>query len=133
MCSRIADEEFAPIVEELDKLEASLTDQAEPWRDPVARALDERSVAEWLSGLEHVDATACRRYAAGIRGEFMVEPEELSLASLVLEHAGTAGDRPFTRFTMGTAARLRRWPPIWAPTVSISTPLSPASPMTTSR
>jgi monoamine oxidase len=97
------DEEIAQIVDELDKLAASLTDRTQPWSDPVARALDERNIAEWLSGLEHIDADTRRRYAVYIRGEYMVEPEELSLASLVLEHALTAGDRS-TRFTMGTAA-----------------------------
>lgn len=96
-------EAIEQINDELEKLAASLTDQAEPWRDPVARELDKRNVAEWLNGLDHIDAVTRRRYAVYIRGEYMVEPKELSLASLVLEHSGTAGDRS-TRFASGTAA-----------------------------
>jgi monoamine oxidase len=95
--------EAVEITAELDKLAASLADLVEPWRDPAARALDERSVAEWLSGLGHIDAATRRRYTVHIRGAYMVEPDDLSLAALVLEHAGTAGDRSM-RFTMGTAA-----------------------------
>ncbi|WP_305853321.1 NAD(P)/FAD-dependent oxidoreductase [Mycolicibacterium sp. YH-1] len=97
------DDEFARIDEQLDKLAASVTNRDEPWNDPVARALDRHNVAEWLAGLDHIDPELRRRYPVYIRGEYMVEPAELSLAALVLAHAGTAGDR-YARFTLGTAA-----------------------------
>ncbi|MGA5535079.1 flavin monoamine oxidase family protein [Mycolicibacterium nivoides] len=97
------DEDFEQIGEEVEKLAASLSDRDEPWNDPVARSLDRSNVAEWLRGLEHIDPDVRRRYPVYIRGEYMVEPEELSLASLVLAHSGTAGDG-YARFTAGTAA-----------------------------
>jgi monoamine oxidase len=97
------DGELEQIGEELDKLAASLGDRDEPWNDPVARELDRSNVAEWLGGLAHIDPEVRRRFGVYIRGEYMVEPEELSLAALVLERTGTAADR-YARFTLGTAA-----------------------------
>ncbi|MEN4474994.1 NAD(P)/FAD-dependent oxidoreductase [Mycolicibacterium cosmeticum] len=97
------DDEFQRIGEQLDRLAASIGDRAQPWNDSVARDLDRYHVAEWLAGLDNIDQELRQRYRVYIRGEYMVEPEKLSLAALVLAHAGTAGDG-YARFTRGTTA-----------------------------
>lgn len=89
------------IAEELESLASTVTDPGAPWNDPVLQKLDTRSVAEWLSALD-VDPVAHARFVTGFRGEFMVHPDEVSLASMAVELMSTSGDRA-ARFTAGTS------------------------------
>jgi monoamine oxidase len=88
---------------EIDRLAASLTNLDAPWDDPIARLLDQQSIAEWVEGLDFIDDEARDLYFTWVRGEFMVEPTELSLAARIFERALT-DDTGYARFTDGTAS-----------------------------
>ena len=59
------------------------------WNSPIAVDIGRRSVAQWL---DDIDAdTELRATAAGLRGLFLADPEELSLLALVDQFSGDAG------------------------------------------
>jgi monoamine oxidase len=96
------EDQLAPVFAELDKLAAALSQPGAPWRDPIARMLDDVDVGQWLDDQRHIDPSVRRQFAIYIRGDYMVDPEELSMAALVLEHAGMAYDR-YARLRSGTS------------------------------
>lgn len=80
-----------------ERLAAALEPLGEPyrvaerrWDTPIAASLARRSVRQWLDDV-HADDDL-RNLAAGLRGFFLAEPEELSLLALVDQFA--AGDLP---------------------------------------
>lgn len=80
-----------------ERLAHALEDVIEPyalaeqrWDSPITAALARRSVTRWLDDT-HADAEL-RATAAGLRGFFLADPEELSLIALVDQFA--AGDSP---------------------------------------
>jgi len=88
----------------LDAMVGGLANPERPWRDPEALRLDRHSVADWL---DEVDPPADARAwsEAHVRCEYMVEPEELSLASLAVLTALGSSDQAL-RLRDGTAALL---------------------------
>ncbi|NDL58285.1 FAD-dependent oxidoreductase [Phytoactinopolyspora sp. XMNu-373] len=94
--------ELSVIGDALERLANGLTDPDAPWRDRFALDLDRRNVAEWLDELRPPD-TARAWIETYARGEYMVEPHELSLAVMALAVRLDTADTAF-RFADGTAA-----------------------------
>ncbi|WP_308797766.1 flavin monoamine oxidase family protein [Agromyces silvae] len=86
----------------LEDLVSHVSDAAEPWNDPFLRTLDERDVAEWACSVE-ADSATRRRFFRHIRGNYMTQPDELSLAAYVVESSFEGVDRRF-RLRDGTAS-----------------------------
>jgi len=88
----------------LEATVGGLADPERPWRDPEALRLDRRSVADWLDEVNPpADARAWSE--SHVRCEYLVEPEELSLASLAVSAALGSSDQAL-RLRDGTAALL---------------------------
>jgi len=82
-----------------DRLSECLSTTAEPyrlaelrWDSPIAAEIGRRSVAQWLDEVRADDEM--RTTAAGLRGFFLADPEELSLLALVDQFTGSDGPVP---------------------------------------
>jgi len=65
----------------LSELGKQILDPEHPQTSPMAATLDQQSVGDWLEALD-VHPLAKKAYAARVRSEYTVEPEQLSLLDL---------------------------------------------------
>lgn len=87
--------------EAIAALSNTLTDPEHPWDDPAARKLDQVSVSDWLDQQGFSDMVRAS-FEAFLRGEFMVEASQLSLAMIAVQNRLEDNDTAY-RFTHGTA------------------------------
>ncbi len=66
------------------------------WDTPIASAIARRTVAGWLE--EHGDDPELRAVAAGLRGFFLADPEELSLIALADQFGASEQDFPWNMY-----------------------------------
>lgn len=78
-----ASEDATAVRAALHGLKGRLTDLEQPWRDPVARAMDRRSAQDWMTSAA-LSWQQRSWLTAYIRSDYMVEPDELSELSLAL-------------------------------------------------